>query len=207
MPHPGDRRLRRRLLIVGAGGCLLAVVVSIVGLAGGLDRVPASQLPVVAVDERHQGQPWSVTVDGAVLAADLQPAILQGDGYWLAVTAEVEITADESRNDIYQILCLRPIAGLAREPVESVACPDARPADDIRLIRDGSALASLHPGLPERVAFLWELAAGAEPPAEVQVEIIGKTYREDSLTGRMSWLDEAPRAQLTVPVEDRREEG
>lgn len=183
------------------------IAVATVGLAGGLDRVPARQLPVVAVDERHEGQPWNVTVDGGVLAADLAPAVLQEDGYWLAVIAEVEITADESRRDTYEILCLRQIAGLAREPLESIACPDAIPADDIRLVRDGSAVRTLHPGLPERVAFLWELAAGAEPPAEVQVEIIGKTQRRDSLTGRLQWLDEAPRAQLSVPVEDRREEG
>jgi hypothetical protein len=193
--------------MIGAGVCLLVIVVSVVGLAGGLDRVPAGEPPVVAPDELNAGEPWNVTVDAAALAADLEPAVLQEDGYWLAVIADVEITADESRRDVDEILCVRDVAGLAREPFESIACPDALPADDIRLLRDGSTVGALHPGLPERVAFLWELAADAEPPAEVQVEIIGKTQRRDSLTGRLQWLDEAPRARLTVPVEDRREEG
>jgi hypothetical protein len=193
--------------MVGAGLCLLAIVGSVLGLTGGLDRLPPEEPPVVAVDQLNAGEPWNVTVDGAALAADLEPAVLQEDGYWLAVIAEVEITDDESRRDVDEILCVRDVAGLALEPAESVGCPDAVPANDVRLVRDGSALPTLHPGLPERVAYLWELAAGAEPPAEVRVEIVGETYRESSLTGRMEWLDEQPRAQLTVPVEDRREEG
>lgn len=191
--------------MVGAGACALAVAVSVVGLLGGFDRV-ANDLPVVAVDQPNRGQPWNVTVDGAALAADLEPAVLQEEGYWLAVIAEVEITADESRGDVDEVLCARDVEGLAREPAESSACPDAVPADDIRLVRDGSAADTLHPGLPERVAFLWELTGDTPPPAGVQVEIVGKTYKESSLTGRMEWLDVAPRAQLTVPVDDRRDE-
>jgi len=187
--------------------CLLVIVVAVVGLAGGLDRLPPEGPPVVAVDELNAGEPWDVTVDGAALAADLSPAVLLEDGYWLAVTAQVEITDDESRRDVDEILCVRDVAGLALEPEESTACPGAVPANDIRLVRDGSAVGALHPGLPERVAYLWELAAGADPPTEVHVDIVGKTFRENSLTGRMEWLDEAPRAQLTVPVEDRREAG
>jgi len=192
--------------MIGAGVCVLVVVVSVVGLAGGLDPAPAGELPVVAADERYEGEPWNVTVDGAVVAADLEPAVLQEEGYWLAVLAEVEITAEESRGDVYEILCVRDVAGLAREPSESIVCPGAVPPDDIRLVRDGSAATTLHPDLPEQVAFLWELARDAEPPADVHIQIVGKTYRESSLTGRMEWLDEAPRAQLTIPVEDRREE-
>ncbi|HEY8472037.1 MAG TPA: hypothetical protein VIL37_05310 [Natronosporangium sp.] len=208
MPHPGDRRLRRWLLIASVSLCLLVATAAVVGLAGGFDPVPPPEPPMVAVDERNEGEPWTVTVDGAVLAGNLEPAVLQEDGYWLAVIAEVEITDVESRRDAYEILCVRDVVGLARQHDEpSEGCPGAVEADDIRLVRDGSAVTTLHPGLPERVAYLWELAADAEPPAEVRVEIVGETYREDSLTGRMEWLDPAPRAQLLVPVEDRREEG
>lgn len=182
------------------------VTAAVVGLAGGFDSVPPPEPPVVAVDERNEGEPWTVTVDGAVLAADLEPAVLLEEGYWLAVIADVEITADESRRDLYEVLCLTEVPGHAREDGESFVCPGSVPADDVRLVRDGSAVGLLHPGLPERLAFLWELAADAPPPADVHVEIVGKTYQESSLTGRMEWLDAAPRAQLTVPVQDRREE-
>jgi hypothetical protein len=193
--------------MVGAGVCVLVVVVAVAGLAGGLEPVTPPGLPVVAVDEPNQGQPWTVTVTGAVLAADLAPATLQEeDGYWLAVTADVEVTANESRGDVSEILYVTGVQGLGRERTESGIYPGAILADDVRLFRDASAAISLHPGLPEQLAFLWELAGDTPPPAEVHVEIVGKTYREDALTGQMAWLDETPRAQLTVPVEDRREQ-
>jgi hypothetical protein len=192
--------------MVGVALCVLVVMVAVVGLAGGLDRVPAAELPVVAEDELNEGEPWNVTVAGAVLAADLEPAVLHEDGYWLAVIADVEITSDESRSDVHEILYVRDVQGLAREHTESGIYPGAIFADDIRLVRDGSAVGILHPGLPDRVAFLWELASDTPPPTEVSVEIVGKTYREVSITGQMDWLDEAPRAQLTLSVDDRREE-
>jgi hypothetical protein len=192
--------------MIGAGLCVLVIVVAVVGLAGGLEPVPAEELPVVAVDERNEGQPWNVTVTGAVLASDLSPAVLQADGYWLAVTAEVEVTAEESRNDMSDILYVTGLQGLATERVEPGIHPGAVPADDVRLMRDASVAFAIHPDLPERLAFLWELARDTPPPAEVHVEIVGKTYRKDSLSGQMQWLDGAPRAQLTVPVEDRREQ-
>lgn len=193
--------------MAGAGLCVVAATTALVGIGGGLDRVPPPELPVVAVGERNEGQPWTVTVARAVLAADLAPVLPQEEGYFLAVVADVEITAPESRGDVSDILCVRNVEGFAREHDDSSICPGGVLADDVRLIRDpANRAAALHPGLPERVAFLWELAAHAPPPAEVQVEIIGKTYRESTLTGSMEWLDEAPRARLLVPVEDRREE-
>lgn len=191
----------------GAGVGVVAVTALAVGLTGGLDRVPPPELPVVAVDQPNEGQPWNVTVSRAVLAADLDPVLPQEDGYFLAVVATVEVTADETRGDVYDILCVTGIDGFAREHDDSPFCPDGTLADDVRLVRDPAEPAGhLHPGLPEQVAFLWELAAGTPPPAGVHVEIIGKTYRESTLTGLMEWLDEAPRAQLTVPVEDRRDQ-
>jgi hypothetical protein len=206
VPPPGDRPLRRRLLTIGVGLCVLLVVVAVVALAGGLDRVPPEELPVAVVDQRNEGQPWNVTVAGAVLAADLSPAVLQEEGYWLAVVADVEVTADQTRTDVYDILCVTDVQGLAREHQESSNCPGGIGPDDVRLYRDASAATSIHPGLPERLAFLWELAGDTEAPAEVHVEVVGKTYREDSLTGSMAWLDAAPRVQLRVPIEDRREQ-
>jgi hypothetical protein len=206
VPPPGDRRLKRRLLLIGVSLCGLVILVAVMGLAGGLDRVTPAGLPVVAVNEPSQGEPWNVTVSHAVLAADLSPATLQEeDGYWLAVIADVEITADESRIDLDEILYVTGVQGLGRDRLESSIFPGGLLADDIRLFRDASAAGALHPGLPERLAFLWELAGGAPPPAEVHVEIVGKVHRKDVLTGQMSWLDAAPRAQLTVPVEDRRD--
>jgi hypothetical protein len=195
------------LLLAGGGACVLLLATGVVGLAGGLDKIPPEELPVVAADETFEGAPWTVTVDGAALAADLEPAELQEDGYWLAVVADVELTADESWNGPDDVLYVTGVDGLVREHTELSLFPGAVFADDVRLVRDGSAAVALHPGLPERLAFLWELARDTPPPTEVHVEITGATLRKDSFGGHLQWLDEEPRAQLDVPVTDRREAG
>jgi hypothetical protein len=194
------------LLVAGVGACVLLLATAVVGLAGGFDSVPAEELPVVAADEVFESEPWHVTVDGAALAADLEPAVLYEDGYWLAVIADVEITTDESWDRSFEeILYVTGVDGMAREHQERSNYPGGILADDIRLVRDGSAVGALHPGLPERLAFLWELAIDTPPPTEVRVEITGREYIESSLNGQMEWLREEPRAQLTLPVQDRRE--
>lgn len=205
--EPGGRRsaIAHRLLAVGVVICVLVLATAVAGLAGGFEKVSAEELPVVAADEVFEGEPWNVTVDGAALAANLEPAQLYEDGYWLAVIADVELTADESWNGLSSVLYVTGVAGLARQHTERSSFPGGIFADDVRMVRDGSAAVSLHPGLPERLAFLWELAIDTPPPTEVHVEITGATLRKDSFAGHLQWLDEEPRAQLDVPVTDRRE--
>jgi hypothetical protein len=73
------------------------------------------------------------------------------------------------------------------------------------LIRDSSQPQYLNPGLPEKLAFLWEQSIAAPVPTSMRVAIWKKTLRVDSLSNRMEWLDPGPRAEVQVPVEDRRE--
>lgn len=83
--------------------------------------------------------------------------------------------------------------------------PEARP-DAILMIRDATLAASLHPGLPERLGFLWERPDEAAAADEATVVVHGKTYRESALTGQMEWLDLEPKVWVTAPVRDRRDE-
>lgn len=200
------RTLRRSLLPVGIITCLLVLIVSVAGVAGALDELPPAPLPEIAEDELHEGQPWNVTVDGAALSTELEPAQLLEDGYWLAVVAEVEVTADTSRSDVTDVLYVTEVDGLAREHAESSQYPDAVFADDVRLVRDGSRAELLHPGMTERLVFLWELARDTPAPTTVEVVITGKTLRRDSLSGELEWLDGAATAGLTVTVLDWRDE-
>jgi hypothetical protein len=58
--------------------------------------------------------------------------------------------------------------------------------------------------MPEKLAFFWEQESTASVPTEMTVTIYQKTYRPDSLAGHKAWLSLEPRAELTVPIEDRR---
>lgn len=181
-----------------------------VGLAGGFEEVAAEQqIPPVAVDELSEGLPWDVTVESAGLFTELSPARLHDEAnHWLVVVAEVALTADQTRHDMGDILVVPAggIDGIDHEDSRSGALPDTVQPTEVRLIRDGSYLASLHPGLPERVAFMWERAGDGPPPATVEVVIVSKAERVSVLSGQLEWLDFEPRGQVTVTLQDRREE-
>ena len=96
---------------------LLLAVLLLLGLivvTGGLRPVPQTPLATLAVDQISRGEPWNVTVTGARLASDLTPAAYLHDRahHWVAVIAEVEITAPESRADLLEVVRLRGIDGL-----------------------------------------------------------------------------------------------
>ena len=174
-----------------AAAGVLALAVS--GLFGGLEPVRAD-IPRVAAATVIEGGPWRVTVTHARLYDDLPPLRLAKPGdRWLLILATVEVTADESRNDLRDILRLPGVPGLlTREPAE------------LYLSRDSSIAGYLNPAMPERVGFFWEQAGESPPPTEVDVLVQGKTRRASSLTGHVGWLDLSGRAQVRLPVDDER---
>jgi hypothetical protein len=179
-----------------AVAALAAVAVVATIPFGGLRTVDPKLASVVRlkVDEVSKGGPWNVTVTGGRLLKD-QPPLKAGTkgNRWVIVLATVEITADETRNDMDAILQISGAQGLVSD----------KPTE-VRLLRDYTAYPALHPGIPERMIFGWEQAADAPVPTQVDVTIVGKTLRPDSLRNAPSWLDDAPRAVVTVPVVDRR---
>jgi len=184
----GETPVRR----VGIGTAGLALVVS--GLFGGLRAVGGPEVPVLAPGTSDGGQPWAVSVIKARLASDLPGLALQNKAdSWLVVVATVEVTSDESRNDMREILRLSGVPGLLDEVPAYVA-----------LARDGTLVGYLNPGMPERVGFFWEHAVGSPLPKLLDVQIYGKTQRKDSLNGHLDWLDPAKQAIVRVPIEDVR---
>ncbi|MBF9127596.1 hypothetical protein I0C86_01080 [Plantactinospora sp. S1510] len=168
-------------------------VVAVSGIFGGLDTVDRSKLPTVELGAVDRGKPWNVTVVRVRLIADL-PAHkpTTAGNHWVGVVATVEVTAPESRADLWDVLRLPGAEGLRSE----------KPAYVV-LMRDDTERVRLNPGMPEQLAFVWERAGDSRPSA-VTVQILGKTLRQDSLTGTMTWLDPAPRAEVVAPVEDQR---
>lgn len=193
-------RLRQRLLrlpprwfAIGAGG--LALTIS--GFFGGLApaTTPADEVPSVAPGTAVAAGPWRVTVTDARLLPDVSPLVAENDGDpWLVVLAVVEVTAPSSRQDMTDILRVSGVDGLLHDE-----------PNQILLVRDTTNVSALQPGLPEKLAFCWEQSAKSPVPTVVDVEIAGKIYREDSLTGYFNWFDNGPVARLSaVDVTDRR---
>jgi hypothetical protein len=169
------------------------VVLAASGLFGGLDAVAGGGVPAVALGQVDTGQPWNVTVTGARLLTDQPPLHAEHEGdRWLAIVATVEVTADETRGDMRDILRVSGAEQLRTEQ-----------PDTILLVRDYTP-PRLNPGMPEKVAFFWAQPPNAPVPTAVTVRIFGKTRRIDTLTGHLEWLDPEVRAEVRAPVEDRR---
>ncbi|MFS8479772.1 MAG: hypothetical protein FWJ93_12630 [Micromonosporaceae bacterium] len=200
--RPWSSRIVSRMLglpprWMGVAAAVLALGVS--GLFGGLDPVEVEpDIATVEVGTAHHGQPWNVTVTGAGFTSELPPLKLQEPGNrWLIVAAVVEVTSDESRFDLYDVLRLRNAPDLVGRPDLLGVRPDR-----IMLTRDAADASRLHPDLPEKLYFVWEQAGSAEPPPELEIEIIGKTLRAESLGNHLEWLDPEPRALVRAQVKD-----
>jgi len=203
-PGAGPRGLGARIVAVplrwlglSAGAAALAAS----GLFGGLDHAEKPALPPLKVNEVSEGEPWTVTVTGGRLVGDGLPGLTLENpaNRWVVVLATVEVTAPESRNDMRDIIDISGVEGLVKDPNIRRLYPQ-----NVIALRDGAAVGYLQPAMPEKLAYFWEQEATAPVPTEMSVTINQKTYRVDSLAGHQAWLDLAPRAELTVPIEDRR---
>jgi hypothetical protein len=184
-----------RLLILG----LAALAIGAIGLLGGLEEVPApppAQLPTIAVNESVDAGPWRAGVTNAAIVTELGDYKPNAKGnYLLAIAVRVEIlNAFSSAYEINDLARLPEFTGLA----------DPKPLA-VALIRDGSQVVRLNPGMPDRVAYVFEVKADTPPPKQVVVEINGFTARRNSLNKQLEWLDPGPRARVTVPVDDKRD--
>ncbi|HCT75872.1 MAG TPA: hypothetical protein DGT23_04635 [Micromonosporaceae bacterium] len=143
-------RVTRRQAITwwGAGAALLLFAVT--GLIGALLKTGGPK------------QPWNVTIVSATVAAD-RPPLQRTDpaNRWLVVTAKVEITGDSSKTGLASMLRLSGADGLLA------------PEPGVVLLRDGSRVDRLHPGLPEELAFAWEQAAASAAPQQLTVQVTG----------------------------------
>jgi hypothetical protein len=145
-------RVTRRESITwwGTGGVLLLFAVT--GLIGVLLKSP-----------EPQGS-WQISISSAKVAADSPP--LQHTGAasrWLLVQAKVEVAGKASQAGIGSVLRLSGVDGLVA------------PEPTVILLRDGSRVDRLHPGLPEDVLFAWEQATASTAPQQVTVSIAGSS--------------------------------
>lgn len=194
------RRTPAQWFVYVCGGVALAVSAAF----GGWNAVAQEKVELKpgVVDP---GKPWNVKVLTARLldGAALEPAtyLKNKEDHWLVVIAEIEITDDRSHSDVNRIIRVPTATGLLMSGTSGTSF-DEYP-NDLLLSRDATRVEALHPGMTERVAYLWEQKPDAVP-TEVDVDIIGMTWRKNTLTDSHEWLDEAVRASLTVPVEDKR---
>jgi hypothetical protein len=195
--HVAGLTMQRWGLIAGA------VVLAVSGLFGGLDK---ADVPPMQPGKEIDGGPWKVTVHDAVLAGETRPAYLTKGNHFLVVTATVEIAADETWTVMSSILMLANTKGVTGRPYKLLNYADNvhQPGQAV-LLRGRTKTTQLHPNMPEKVAFFWELEPGSPTPAEVRVLVTVREHRTESLTGRVSWMEDGSKTvEVAVPVTDKR---
>ncbi|TIW36976.1 MAG: hypothetical protein E5V62_04050 [Mesorhizobium sp.] len=108
-----------------------------------------------------------------------------------ALVLELEMTnrTAKSTKDYFDLL----------QAAQATVDPTTRPF--IVLTRDSTLSPELHPGMPERMAYVWQLPDGAAPPASLDLTVIRKTYKQrDNLYGLPGWFNPAPVGTLKLPV-------
>jgi len=76
------------------------------------------------------------------------------------------------------------------------------PNPDVALLRDDPKLVPLlHPGMPERVAYVWVLPDSVTLPEKLPIDVIAQTYkRMDNLYGTPLWTNPKVVGQFILPL-------
>lgn len=173
-------------LTAGAGTIAAA---SIAGLLGAFGALPDSPLPKLTAGSAIETGQWrAVPLRAYVAGKDVYPSLKDGQK---ALVLEVEMTnrTHESSNDYVSVF--RPYILL--EPDEITPT--------LILMRDPQGLDRLHPGMTERIAYLWTLSDTTHIPDQLKFIVTTKTYKPmDNLKGKPGWFNERPLVEVTLPV-------
>lgn len=173
---------------------VLAVVIAAGLLAvplGGWDRVDraAAEAERLAPGEVHAADRFDTAVEGAEVL-DVQPGSSfdpePGVAY-LAVYARLENATSLTQ----------PVPS---DHLVVTGAGELGPAESVSLLRDLDAGSfGLQPGLPEQVAFVWEVDAAAVAPGdELVVRVVDRTETESQVSAGDVWL--FPRVGAVVEV-------
>jgi hypothetical protein len=207
--RPGRSRVAERLLkqpLRNLGVGVAVIVLGSTAAFGGLEPATGTErLPPVQVGVKTQVAPYDIKINKVVWVDDL-PNIYptQQGNRWLAITATVRNTTDVSlygAAELAESVTLSDVDGLVRKPVPGT---NQVRSNYQKLIMDNSDLHPVQPDIDYDMVFLFEQAAGSPPPNQVGVELVGHTWREDSIDKTEKWLDPEVIAKSTLPMTESR---
>lgn len=185
----------------GASAAALLVGGLVTWAMGGFRDAPPAAPPVYAAEATITTNEWHLRPLRAWIA-DRDPIGRRATAGAAILIVELHAENRTNRSSGSVMQALRLLSGNEDPSVDPVR-QGATPV--LILLRDPSYGGIVHPGLPERLAAVWDLRPPAVPPTQARIRIIGREWIErDSLIAGSGWLRDRPVGELTLSVEDRR---
>lgn len=181
---------RSRLKAWTVAGVGTAAAIAVAGVLGafGARHEP---LPALAPVGRIETGEWLLRPLKAYVTAEKYAygALLKPGGKALVLELEMTNRTAKSTKDYFDVL----------QASRTAVDPATKPL--IVLTRDSTMSPELHPGMPERMAYIWQLPDGAAAPASFDLTVISKTYKpRDNLYGLPGWFNPTPIGTMTISV-------
>ena len=181
---------RSRIKAWVAAGAGSAVAVAVAGLMGAFGTLHEPPPALALVGKPIAAGQWLATPRRAYLSSDGAYGLpLKPGDKALVVEMELENRTRQSSKDYFDLL--RPLTPIGER--------DSKPF--VVLTRDETMSPELHPGLPERMAYVWTMPGDAVPPAEIALAVTAKVYKaQDNLNGTPGWFRPHDLGTLALPV-------
>ncbi|TPJ13413.1 hypothetical protein FJW04_21270 [Mesorhizobium sp. B2-7-3] len=175
-------------ITAGAGTIAALFVAGLMGAFGALPAHGPPQLPPDAVIEagRWRLQPVRAYVGHArVHGVPLKPG-------QKALVLEIDMTNRTAQSDKGYFNVFAPDGVILSDPVPMIV-----------LTRDPTMTPELHPGMTERMAYVWPLAGDAAVPASLAFGVTAEIFKpRDNLYGTPGWYNPYRLGTVTLPVAD-----
>jgi hypothetical protein len=157
---------------------------------GAFEAMPQQQDPQFTPNETVDAGQWRIKPLGARVTSEKAFGVTPKEGQ-KAIVFEAEMTnlTARSSKDYYGVFHFpSAIDAQAEKPM-------------IYLARDMALLPDLHPGMTEKMAYVWLVPANAAPTGAVEFLVTAKVYKpRDNLTGSPGWYNEHTAGTVRFPV-------
>jgi len=175
-------------ITAGAGTIAALFVASLMGAFGAL---PAHAPPQLPLDTAIDAGRWRVQPVRAYISHARVYGVLMKPGQ-KALVLEADMTNRTAQSDKAYFNVFKP---------DGLALPDPMPM--IALTRDATLTPELHPGMTERMAYVWPLADDATVPASLSFGVTAEIFKSrDNLYGMPGWFNPYRLGSVTLPIAD-----
>jgi hypothetical protein len=169
-------------------GSFAALAVAV--MLGAFEAMPKQQDAQFTPNETVDAGQWRIKPLGARITSEKAFGVTPKEGQ-KAIVFEAEMTnlTARSTKDYYGVFHFpSAVDAQAEKPM-------------IYLERDMALLPDLHPGMTEKLAYVWLVPANAAPTDALELLVTAKTYKpRDNLTGSPGWYNDHTAGIVRLPL-------